>query len=116
MSRAKGLPIALQLKLLRAILEFLTRSGLSESAIRDAFGVCLGQLEGRKRRELGVSPKEGKYVGNGNVSAELLRMWTRDGRFIDRDARPIPLSLSAGRNSLFRWYLGSIHRLILGQL
>jgi hypothetical protein len=100
MSSAKGLPISLQLKLLRAILEFMTRSGLSDVAIRKAFDACLVDLEKRRRGASDASSREGKYVGNGNVSAELIRLWTRDGRFIDRDARPKPLPLSTGRNNL----------------
>ena len=41
-----------------------------------------------------------RYVGNGNVSAELLRLWTRDGRYITRDAKPRPLSLERGKPNL----------------
>ncbi len=100
MTGTKGLPGSLQLKLLRAIVEFMIRSGLSDSAIRGAFGASLGYLEGSKIKKKGDVSREGKYVGNGNVSAELIRLWTRDGRYIDRDARPKPLSLSSGRNSL----------------
>jgi hypothetical protein len=73
---------------------------LSDTAIRDAFGACLGYLEESKSRKRGSGTREGNYVGNGNVSAELIRLWTRDGRYIDRDARPKPLSLVRGTNSL----------------
>ncbi len=100
MSSTKGLPSSLQHKLLRAILEFMIRSGLSDSAIRSAFGECLGYLDGGKTRKIDAPSREGKDVGNGNVSAELIRLWTRDGRYIDRDARPKPLPLSSGRNSV----------------
>jgi hypothetical protein len=100
MSSTKGLPSSLQLKLLRAILEFMIRSGMSDSAIRGAFGACLGYLEEDKSSRSASGARESKYVGNGNVSAELLRLWTRDGRYIDRDARPKPLSVSRGKNSL----------------
>jgi hypothetical protein len=100
MSSTTGLPIPLQLKLLRSILEFMSRSGLSDGAIRDAFGTCLEDLEKGKRSAMALPTREGKYVGNGNVSAELIRLWTRDGRYIDGDARPKPLPLSTGRNNL----------------
>lgn len=100
MSSENGLPSSLQLKLLRSILEFMIRSGVSDGAIREAFGLCLRDLDNRKQGLGEPTTREGKYVGNGNVSAELIRLWTRDGRFIDRDARPKPLSLSTGRGSL----------------
>jgi hypothetical protein len=100
MSSANGLSSSLQIKLLRSILEFMIRSGLSDTAIRDTFGACLESLEKRKLGAAEIFSREGKYVGNGNVSAELIRLWTRDSRYIDRDARPKPLSLATGRNSL----------------
>jgi hypothetical protein len=100
MSATKGLPNSLQLKLLRAIVEFMIRSGLNNAAIRDAFSSCLGELEMTRTAKRNTVSREGRYVGNGNVSAELIRLWTRDGRYIDRDARPKPLSLANGRNSL----------------
>jgi hypothetical protein len=100
MSGANGLPGSLQLKLIRAIFEFMVRSGLSDAEIRDTIGACLEDLEKRSVGTTGISFREGRYVGNGNVSAELIRLWTRDGRFIDRDARPRPLRLATGRNSL----------------
>jgi hypothetical protein len=100
MSSTNGLPNSLQLKLLRSILEFMTRSGLTDVAIRDAFRTCLGELHSKKSLPSSASAREGRYVGNGNVSAELVRLWTRDSRYIDRDARPKPLSLSTGRTSL----------------
>jgi hypothetical protein len=91
---------SLQLKLLSSILEFMIRSGLSDAAIRDTFLACLGNLDKHRGGDVHASPREGRYVGNGNVSAELIRLWTRDGRYIDSDARPKPLPLSTGRNNL----------------
>jgi Family of unknown function (DUF6502) len=100
MRGTNGLPATLQLKLLRSILEFMSRSGSSDSAIRRSLTSCLSNL-GSDRIATSVSTsRDCKYVGNGNVSAELIRMWTRDGRYIDRDARPKALLLSTGRCSL----------------
>lgn len=100
MSGTKGLSAALQLKLLSSILEFMSRSGSSDSAIRRTLASCLNGL-GSDRNGKDVSTlRDCKYVGNGNVSAELIRIWTRDGRYIDRDARPKALCLSTGRYSL----------------
>jgi hypothetical protein len=39
-------------------------------------------------------------VGNENVTAELLRLWHRDERYLDSEAKPRPLSLDKGRNNL----------------
>jgi hypothetical protein len=39
-------------------------------------------------------------VGNENVTAELLRLWHRDERYLNSDAKPRPLSLDRGRNNL----------------
>jgi hypothetical protein len=100
MNGKKGLPSSLQLKLLGAILEFMIRSGLSEQEVRGAVRACLAHLAKGNGGSGNSSSSEAKYVGNGNVSAELIRLWTRDGRFMDRDARPKPLPLSRGRSSL----------------
>jgi hypothetical protein len=100
MSGTNGLSSALQLKLLRSILEFMSRSGLSESAIRKALSSCLENLGNEHNGHKASASRECRYLGNGNVSAELIRMWTRDGRYIDRDARPKALCLSTGRSSL----------------
>jgi hypothetical protein len=91
-------PMPLQFKLLGAILEFMGKSGVSDADIRSSFE--LGMTGLRTRKLGGKLRRDGKYVGNGNVSAELIRLWHRDGRYIDKDARPRPLSLTRGRSSL----------------
>lgn len=95
-----GFPGSLQKKVLRAILEFLTLSGLSEQEVRSAVRECLAGLSKGKVRNGARSSQEATFVGNGNVSAELIRLWTRDGRYMDRDARPKPLHASRGPSSL----------------
>lgn len=97
MKRTSAFPVHLRMKLLRVVVEFMGRSGVSESAIRNAFE---GGLAEAKKRKGEYCRHDGKYVGNGSVSAELLRLWHRDGRYIDRDARPKPLLLLKGKNNL----------------
>jgi hypothetical protein len=46
--------------------------------------------------------KERRYIGNGNVSAEVIRIWNRDARYLDAEARPRPLCRTQGRSSLTR--------------
>jgi hypothetical protein len=97
MRASVALPIALQAKLLRSVLEFMVKSGASAAAIRECFA---RELSGLSAIDSSGARQDGSYVGNGNVSAELLRLWHRDGRYIDRDARPKPLLLTRGRSSL----------------
>jgi hypothetical protein len=94
-----ALPLRLRLEMLGSVLEFMRRAGTSESAIRESFERSLNGLaakaSGRNSRrtdELGI--------GNENISAELLRIWHRDSRYIDSDAKPRPLFLTRGRHNL----------------
>ena len=90
---------ALMSKVMRSILDFLMRSGLKAEEVREMFTECLEKLEGRSGMERS-SAQESRFVGNGNVSAEVIRIWHRDVRFLDREARPKPLRLSSGPRSL----------------
>jgi hypothetical protein len=97
MNKENGLPVQLQLKLLGSVLEFMSLSGVPEPHIRKSFELGLSQMRTRK----GKSEKlDQDHAGNINVSAELLRLWHRDGKLIDDDAKPKPLALTKGRNSL----------------
>lgn len=99
MKKNNGLPLRLRKKLVCAVLEFLGRSGVSEEEVRSSFEAAMASARGWKACE-GNCRQDGGYVGNGNVSAELLRLWHRDGRYIDRDAKPRPLPLAGGRKNL----------------
>jgi hypothetical protein len=90
----------LQLKLLSSVLEFLARVGVPEAAIRDSFE--RGLIRSRTFRRNRVSSRvDGRYQRSGDVSAQLLRLWHRDSRFIDgKDFNPRPLLLSKGKVSL----------------
>lgn len=85
--------------MISSVLEFMRGSGLNESRIRDAFEKGLSKLRNGRRDRMARGVNDLR-VGNENLSAELLRVWHRDGRYIDEDARPRPLSLNSGRNSL----------------
>jgi hypothetical protein len=99
MGNRTALPLELRLKMLDAVLDLMTRSGMSESTIRETFETCLVRLN-----ERASNPAQEKDcalgIGNENICAELLRLWHRDERFIDREAKPRPLPLARGRNNL----------------
>ncbi len=88
-----------QKEMLGSVLEFMAGSGLSDSVIRDAFERGLSRLHDRSRERV-ASRVSGLCTGNENLSAELLRVWHRDNRYIDGDARPKPLPLQQGRSNL----------------
>lgn len=91
----------MQSKLISSILEFLARTGVPEGAIRETFEK--GLTSSRRFRTNGTSrlTLDGSYLPNGDISADLLRLWHRDSRFISaKDARPRPLHVSKGRHSL----------------
>lgn len=90
---------ALMMKLLQSILDFLIRSGVKRDAIEHMFTMCLAQIETQNRSTRSIT-KESNYVGNGNVSAEVIRVWHRDSRYLDSEANPRPLALARGRRSL----------------
>jgi len=75
------------------------RSGVDESLIRYAVDKGIARFQNLKKDGM-RSQQDDIRMGGENISAQLLRMWHRDGRYIDRDAKPRPLFLSKGRNSL----------------
>jgi hypothetical protein len=93
------LPLPLRLSMLASVIDFMSRSGMVESTIRKAFEDSMASLDGSRSDQL-VQRREALGIGNENLSAELLRIWHRDGRYIDRDAKPRPLALAKGRNNL----------------
>jgi hypothetical protein len=99
MPQSKAIPSQLRLKLIASIVDFMSRSGATEAEIRKSFERGLRSVQPRSESlrsgERSLSP-----VGDLAISAELLRLWHRDGRYIDRDARPRPLYLAKGRDSL----------------
>jgi|SRR6478609_3415313 len=91
-------PDALMRKLVKSIVEFLIRSGMKNDAVQQVFFECLSEVTSSDSEP--HSAQDRRFVGNGNVSAEVIRIWHRDGRFLDREARPKPLRLTRGPRSL----------------
>jgi len=102
MSVVSRLPKELQTRLLQSVLEFLAMAGAPETSIRDSFEK--GLLRSRSFRRAGPNAKsDGLYQKSGDISAQLLRIWHRDSRYVGaRDLSPRPLPLSKGRNCLRR--------------
>lgn len=90
----------LQYKMLSATLEIMASAGIPEARIRAAFERAL--LRSRGFRSKGAQIwSDDSYLPNGDVSADLLRLWHRDSRCIRiDDALPRPLYVSKGRPSL----------------
>ena len=90
---------ALMMKLVKSILDFLIRSGMTRARVEAMLAESLLQLS-RRSVTRNTSLQESHYVGNGDVSAEVIRIWHRDARFLDGEARPRPLQLNRGSRSL----------------
>lgn len=100
MKASKAMSKDLQQKLFGTVVEFMTRAGVSESAIEEAF-----RRGFRRAKELRSGRlheyQDGSYLQNGDVSADLLRAWHRESRLIsDVDATPRPLHLRKGKSSI----------------
>jgi hypothetical protein len=94
-----NISMQLHFQMLASVLEFMGRSGVEESLIRDAVDKGIARFQNLKTNGM-RSQQDDLRMGGENISAQLLRIWHRDGRYIDRDAKPRPLFLSKGRNSL----------------
>ncbi len=99
MKKITVLSMQLHFQMLASVLEFMGRSGVAESLIRDAVDKGIARFQNLKKGAA-QSSHDDIRMGSENVSAQLLRIWHRDGRYIDRDAKPRPLFLFKGRNSL----------------
>ena len=99
MNTRNSLPLQLRLKMLGAVLAFMSKSGVSDSEIRESFETCLASFK-RGRAASGAESIHDLKIGNENISAALLRLWHRDSRYIDSEAKPKPLPLAKGRNNL----------------
>lgn len=100
MGAKKKMSKDLQSKLLASVIEFMTRTGVSEPEIKSAFRKGLIQAHpGRARKK--NSSAGGRYPRSGDISAHLLRLWHREDKYVgSSDFKPRPLYLSKGRLSL----------------
>jgi hypothetical protein len=95
----KGVSKRLQHSLLGAVFDLMLSAGLDEREIREAINVSLSRLQRRVRKE--GAGKGGSYRALSDISADLLRVWHRDGRYLDEDrACPRPLHAVDGNRSL----------------
>jgi hypothetical protein len=86
-------------KLFESIVEFMMRSGMAPTQIEGVFKSSIDQVNKRSKSKKS-SPGDSSYVGNGNVSAEIIRVWHREERFLDSAAKPRSLALTGGQRSL----------------
>ncbi len=93
------LPAKLRMKLFQAVLEFMGRCGVDEATICGSLETAFADYRDRRKNARPRS-KDALYIKTQNLPAQLLRVWHRDSRFIDQEARPRPLALTGGRNSL----------------
>jgi hypothetical protein len=95
----KGISKRQQQSLLGIVFELMSETGLEEGEIRLAVDAALSRLQrsGRGNR----AKKCGPCLLTSDISAELMRVWHRDSRYLDPDhAQPRPLHVAKGRNSI----------------
>lgn len=95
----KNMEKPLMKNLVQSVLGFLVKSGMSAAEVRSILSECLPQ-DGAAKMASPSASKDPHRVGNGNVSAEVMRIWHRDSRFLDREANPRPLQLNRGSTCL----------------
>ncbi len=99
MSGAKRIPRRLQASLLEGVFEVLMEAGATIEDIQAGVDTCLSDL--RRRRRGSRKAKSGAYLQCGDLSADLMRLWHRDEKYLDADvARPKPLHLRRGKESI----------------
>jgi hypothetical protein len=99
MSDVKVLSAPQRLRLFEAVLEFMNRCGVSEAEIRDSFEAALAAIEGPQKGG-GSKSRTSLLITTQNLPAQLLRVWHRDARYIDDEAKPRALHLTVGRANL----------------
>ncbi len=87
MSDVSVLSVEQRLKLFEAVLEFMSRCGVTEVAIRNSFDTALAKVQNSRRGGKSKS-RAGLYITTQNLPAQLLRVWHRDARYIDQGAKP----------------------------
>jgi hypothetical protein len=99
MTGSSSLQMHLRVKMLDSVVEFLRRTGMDDFSIRESFEKCMASRDGSSAQRKAFHHARLRS-GAENIAAELLRVWHRDGRYIDNEARPKPLSLTKGRKNL----------------
>jgi hypothetical protein len=99
MEEGKILSAQQRLKLFGAVIEFMYHCRISESTIRESFEEALVDIK-RGQANARVKRRSGLYMQAQNLPAQLLRVWHRDSRYLDNEAKPLPLAITRGRASL----------------
>ena len=99
MNDTSVLPEHLRLKLIGAVLQIMGCCGVTEAAIRDSFEQAMYTQKGTSPTTANQA-MDSLYIRSQNLPAQLLRVWHRDDKFIDHEARPRPLPLTRGRDNL----------------
>jgi len=100
MSAKRRISKSLQLSLVSVVLEFMVRAGLTEADLRSCFEKGVKKAFAEKGG-MGVRSRNDRYLPKGDISADMMRVWHRESRYLDAvDAKPRPLYLTKGRNSL----------------
>lgn len=100
MKDKKILSAELRLKLFEAVLRFMDRCEIGSVEIQRSFEAALEGHRSRRTADEGSDVNDTLYINKQNLPAQLLRIWHRDSKFLDQDAKPRPLFLVRGRNSL----------------
>lgn len=99
MKSTTGVPAELMSNLLKSILVFMEKTGMTRSEIEQAFHQCssamnLKSAKNARKADLQIG------IGCDTVAGAVLRAWHRESQFVDDNANPIPLHLKRGRVTL----------------
>lgn len=94
----KRISVRLQRSLLSSVASFLVNSGADS---KDILRIVDESVSAARKKQLARNEAAMPYLKVGDLSADLLRAWHRDERYLDsQSAAPRPLSLSKGPRSL----------------
>ncbi len=99
MNEESVLPAHLRSRLIGAVIQLMACCGVTDVAIRESFEQAMISMESGRATKVNKR-LDSLFIRSQNLPAQLLRIWHHDDRYTDREARPRPLSLSRGRDSL----------------
>jgi hypothetical protein len=80
------------------VIEFMSRCGANVAEIQQSFDDAIHKHVARQTGT--ISSDHVLYVRNQNLPAQLLRLWHRNERYLDAEARPRELSFARGSTNL----------------
>lgn len=99
MKNTLGVPAELMSNLLKSILAFMEKTGMSHSEIEQTFQECSKAMKA-KSAKTGRKTDQQFGIGCDTVAGAVLRAWYRETQFVDDSAHPIPLFLRRGKLTL----------------